>query len=382
MSYRTLAVCAGFSTILAAALLGAGSGCQAGVVGIGGSGDTSTGANLQSSSNGFSSGTEMSTGTSLSNCTDPTCVGSTPQGGCDGALALAANDPMDGARAIGLCKEYTEGTWGVRKAEWIRADGSPLGMGDGGQDGDGDLALGKGIVSKFGSAVTPREGKSMLVLSSGSARNPNQPGYHSVSGYWKDNNEHGAPNGYPKASASCDLVGGPPYDSAGLRLQIATPTDAKSISFNIDFYTYEFPNFVCDKYNDFFTAIMSPAPAGLPDGNISFDSMKNTISVNAGFLTVCHPQQASNGQNFACPDGPGELAGTGFDVDFLGDATDNSAATSWLQTNAPIANPGSDITLEFAIWDDGDGVLDSTILIDNFTFTPDLTDTGTTPVPK
>lgn len=322
----------------------------------------------------------MTTGSGVSNCTDPTCVGSAPQGGCDDGLPLAAGNPMDGAKAIGLCKEYTEGTWGVRSAKWIQADGSDLGQGDGGPYGDGDLQLGKGIVAKFGTKITPREGKSMLLLSSGAARNPNQPDYHPhgplFEGYWKDSQEHGAPAGYPKASASCSEVGGPPYDSAGLRVVVTTPTDAKSISFNIDFYTYEFPGYVCSTFNDFFTAIMTPKPMGLPDGNISFDSMGNTISVNAGFLTVCNAQTASNGQPFACPDGPGELAGTGFD-----DNT-NSAATSWLQTNAPIENPGGDITLDFVVWDDGDGDLDSSVLVDNFVFTPDLTDTGTTPVPK
>lgn len=380
-SSRSIAMAA--VVVLASAAGAVGAGCQAGVVGIGGGDSGTTGSNSPSSSNGFSTGSEMSTASGVSNCTDPTCVGNAPQGGCDDNIPLAAPSPGDGAKAIGLCKEYTEGTWGVRSAKWIRADGSDLGMGDGGQDGSGDLSLGKGVVKKFGNAITPREGKSMLVLSSGSARNPTDGGYHSVSGYWKDTNEHGAPAGYPKASASCSEVGGPPYDSAGLRVVIATPTDAKSISFNIDFYTYEFPQYVCDVYNDFFTAIMSPPPSGLPDGNISFDSMKNTISVNAGFLTVCHPQNYM-GTNYACPDGPGELAGTGFDIDDSGFGAfpDNSAATSWLQTNAPIENPGGDITLDFVIWDDGDGVLDSTVLVDNFTFTPDVTNTGTTPVPK
>lgn len=374
MSYRILPIAV--VGAVAAALVGLG--CQAGVVGIGGSGATGTG-DASSSGAGFSTGNSMTTASGVSNCTDPTCVGTTPQGGCDDDLPLAANDAMDGARAIGLCKEYTEGTWGVREAKWIRADGSDLGQGDGG-NGDGDLKLGKGVLKKFGSAVTPREGKSMLALSSGAARGPSDAGFHApgplFSSYVKDYTEHGAPPGYPKASASCSEVGGPPYDSAGLRLKIATPTDAKSISFNIDFYTYEFPGYVCTIFNDFFTATMSPKPMGLPDGNISFDAMGNTISVNAGFLSVCHSQVASNGQNFACPDGPGELAGTGFDDDT------NSAATSWLQTNAPIENPGGDILLDFAIWDDGDQELDSTILIDNFVFTPDVTNTGTTPVPK
>jgi len=77
---------------------------------------------------------------------------------CDASLAKDGANPMDGAKAIGLCKEYTPGTWGVEEATWVRANGQPLGMGDGGVDEDfdgnpdGDLSLGKGILGGFGSA--------------------------------------------------------------------------------------------------------------------------------------------------------------------------------------------------------------------------------------
>ena len=40
-------------------------------------------------------------------------------------------------------------------------------------------------------------------------------------------------------------------------------------------------------------------------------------------------------------------------------------STGWLTTTAPIA-PNEDITLRFVIFDEGDGVLDSSVLIDNF----------------
>ena len=50
-------------------------------------------------------------------------------------------------------------------------------------------------------------------------------------------------------------------------------------------------------------------------------------------------------------------------------------------TAAPIEQPGQNITLHFAIWDSGDGVLDSTVLIDNFAFDVNPADTETAPVP-
>jgi hypothetical protein len=304
-----------------------------------------------------------------SGCTDPGCIGSTPQGGCDTGLPLDANDPMDGARAMGLCQISDGTTWGLVTASWVKSDGTPL-VGS-------QLELGRGILTGFGPNVSPQEGGAMLALSSGAARQPTDPGYQSVGGFWKDDFPHGTPPGYPKESPSCPgVITGSPYDSAGLEIVVKTPTDAKSFSFNLDFYTYEFPIYICDQYNDFFVAMLTPQPAGLDDGNISFDTQGNTISVNAGFLEVCHPQNAG-GKNFPCTYGPGELTGTGFD-----EQPNGSAATGWLETAAPIASPGEQITLRFAIWDSGDGVLDSSVLIDNFRFEQSETVTGTYPVPK
>jgi hypothetical protein len=292
---------------------------------------------------------------------------------CDVNLALASPDPLDGARAMGLCKMAQGEGWGVASASYITADGQPLTQ----YDFEG---VGWGILPKFGPNVSPQEGAKMLVLSSGAARQPGDPGYYAPSGHDKFYTT-GSPPGYPKESPSCpDVITGEPHDSAGLRVVIKTPTNAKSMSFDLNFYTYEFPNYICSTYNDFFVAMLTPIPAGAPDGNISYDSKGNTISVNAGFLQVCHPQSASNGAFFDCPLGPDQLIGTGFDLDFFNQPTDNSAGTAWLQTTAPLAAPGQQITLDFAIWDSGDGVLDSTVLLDNFKFGLDDTPTETTPI--
>jgi hypothetical protein len=93
----------------------------------------------------------------------------------------------------------------------------------------------------------------------------------------------------------------------------------------------------------------------------------------------------AGGKNFACALGYDQLIGTGFDEQsdpFSG--TLGSAATGWLVTTAPVENPGAEITLMFAIWDSGDGVLDSTVLLDNFTFDVDgaATETEHVDVPK
>jgi hypothetical protein len=366
MNFHNTGLIAIVGAALTVAGCSAGSGSTAGGGDDGDGGSSSNGSN-SSSGSGFT-GSSNSSGPG-GGCTDPSCIGGNPQGNCDMGLAIDSADAMDGARAIGICKVADSGnSWGVTTAEWVRSDGQVITQ--------PELTRGKGILGNFGSAVMPREGSKLLAISSGSARNPTDPEYLPVSGDWKDQNVHGTPPGYPKTSASCSVQAGPGYDSAGLRVAMKVPSDAKSFSFNLNFYTYEFPNFICDIYNDFFVAMMDPKDPALPDGNISFDSQGNTISVNAGFLQVCTAQTASNGVFFPCMAGPGELSGTGFD-----DQPGNSAATGWLETKAPVT-PGGNITLHFTVWDSGDGVLDSTTLIDNFKFDVDETSTGTIPDPE
>lgn len=293
---------------------------------------------------------------------------------CDQALSVTSQSGVDGAKAIGLCKMQSGKGWGLISALYVTADGSPLTNVD-------SQGLGHGILTGFGPTVHPQEGHRLLALSSGTARQPSDPGYQPVSGYdkWYETD---APPGFPKDSPSCPgVVTGEPHDSAALQVQVKVPTNVKSLSFNLDFYTYEYPNYICSEFNDFFVAILKPAPSGVEDGNISFDAMGNMISVNAGFLQVCTPQTAG-GKTFTCPLGTGQLAGTGFDQDDFGFPTDNSAATGWLQTTAPVEG-GSVVTLLFAVWDSGDGILDSTVLIDNFTWDAKGADTVTMPiVPK
>jgi hypothetical protein len=356
----------------------------------GGPGSGSGGAN---SGGGFN---PTDSGGSGSVCDDPGCIGSTPQGGCDGPLQLSSADAMDGARAIGLCAVSDGTSWGVVSADWVRSDGLPLTGGDGGPVLSGtQLDTGKGILSNFGNSVTPREGSQMLAISSGSARNPGEAGYQQPGepppftipyGNWKDSVAHAPPTGYPKESPSCSgqmVTTGEPYDSAGLRLTIKTPKDARSFKFDFNFYTYEYPDYICTQFNDFFVALIDPVPEGLMDGNISFDEQGNNISVNAGFLQVCNACSV-NGKTFDCPLGYGEIAGTGFETNTNTDecGIQGSAATSWLVTTAPIDNPGEEITLHFAVWDSADGWLDSTVLIDNLSFEVEEGEVGTIPLPQ
>ncbi len=284
---------------------------------------------------------------------------------CDAGLSVVSADAMDAAKAMGLCQPQAGDSWGVISANYIMVDGSsPAGA---------TFDDGHGILAQFGSGgVNPQEGSAMLVLSSGAARNPTDPGYQAPSGYDKGYSSGPAP-GFPVESPSCPdtTFTGEARDSIALRLRIKSPTNAKGLSFNVNFYTFEFPNYICSQYNDFVTAILSPTPTGQTNGNISFDAQGNPLSVNAGFLEVCTPQSAG-GKTFECTLGAGQLDGTGFE---------GAAATGWLQTATPLQNPGEEITIEFGAWDSGDGVLDSTGLFDNFEWQLEETPTGTEPVP-
>jgi len=291
---------------------------------------------------------------------------------CDADFAINDPDPMHGAHAIELCRTTThdavgkDKTWGVLYARYVKADGTP-----------GMNPIGRGLLPQFG-VVDVLKGNRMLVLSSGTARAPGQPGYESPSG--KSHDTTGSPpKGYPKESPACPgVITGSCNDPAALELYIRVPTNARSFSFNFNFFTYEFPTFVCSTYNDFFVTMLFPEPKDLPDGNISFDSKGNPISVNNALLQVCETQTIKT-KHFPCELGVASLEGTGFDAPAPGALS--HAATGWLVTHAPV-EPGSIITLRFAIWDSGDHILDSTVLIDNFQWgTETVSDYVTEPIP-
>ncbi len=278
---------------------------------------------------------------------------------CDVGLAVGSAAAMDGAKAIGLCRTATAGatgkakTWGVISAKYMLPDGA-----------NEKEPKGHGLLASLG-VNNPKDGKAMLSLSSGNAQGANPA---LLKGYTS-----GAPAGYPKESPACPgTKTGTPNDGEALELVIRVPTNAKSFSYQENFFTTEFPIYICSTYNDFFVAMLTPTPTGLADGNIAFDQNNNPISVNNSLLQVCSPQSAG-GKMFPCPLGNSTLSGTGFT---------GHAATGWLQTQAPV-KPGQEITLRFAIWDSGDGALDSTVLIDKFQWSADAaTQASTAPAPK
>jgi hypothetical protein len=272
---------------------------------------------------------------------------------CDGNLATNDLDPFNAARAIDICKVATGGSWGVVEAAYVRADGSPANAG-----------LAAGLLDTFGANVPPQKGARMLALSSGNARDNTNDG-NACGALSCSNTGTGTPPGvqycdpgavptqqgcstcFPQdvsgCSGSCNI-----NDDIALRLKLRTPTNANGLSYRFKFYSFEYPEWVCTSFNDQYVALMTPKPMGAVNSNISFDASNNPVSVNVAFFNA----------------NPNDLIGTGFD------AWDDSGATDWLQTKAPI-DGGTDIELLFAIWDTGDTAWDSTVLIDRFEWIAD-----------
>ena len=118
----------------------------------------------------------------------------------------------------------------------------------------------------------------------------------------------------------------------------------------------EFPEFVCSSFDDTFLAMLD---SDAFQGNVSFDDQGNRVSINIGFFDVCEVGQAPT-----CT-GQDELLGTGFETISTPEIDDDGGGTGWLTTTAPVS-PGEKATLTFMIFDEGDHVLDSAVLIDNF----------------
>jgi hypothetical protein len=276
---------------------------------------------------------------------------------CDTTLALTSSNAFDHAKAIDLCQTTTLNAtgparkWGVIEASLVQADGTSA-----------PNAYSYGILGNFGSGNVPQGGAKMAVYSSGTARDKSGPNYVLPNGNGGSYN-HGTacatPAGFPK-NGSCPVGTATANDSSGLRLKVRTPTNAKSFSYMFNFFSSEYSQWICDSFNDSFVALLYNGVYNNPvnSKNISFDASNNPVNVNIGFFTV--------------PGGPGifshpKLTNTGFDGKCS--AYTCGGATDWLQTTAPIVS-GEDLVIHFSIWDQGDHVWDSTVLIDNWEWSP------------
>jgi hypothetical protein len=183
--------------------------------------------------------------------------------------------------------------------------------------------------------LTPIQGDSFIVISSGSA----QPLVFPQGWVGASEDELSEVNDNP--AGVCPL-GGAAFDIVTLSFTLRAPEEANSFSFNFRFMSEEYPEYVGQQYNDFFSCLL--------DGeNIVFDTQSDIINVNNNF----------------------------FDPNIKTVGTVFNAATVLLTAKTPIEG-GSTFVLEFVLGDVGDEFLDSAVFIDNLVFSADSLSESTT----
>ena len=141
-------------------------------------------------------------------------------------------------------------------------------------------------------------------------------------------------------------------DYTELRFTAQVPLTVNSLSYNLAFFSYEYPDYYLSSFNDMYIGWLE---SEVWTGNISFDQNGAPISLNAGFLDYRDanaPNDPMCQGNCSAP----ELHGT---------CMQGHAGTKWLTTTAGV-QPGETITVVLAIFDMTDSILDSYVFLDNF----------------
>jgi hypothetical protein len=190
------------------------------------------------------------------------------------------------------------------------------------------------------------------------------------------------------------------YDPIVLELQIRVPTNVKSFGVGAYFFGADYPEYVCSQFNDSFVVLLDSTWASTPpnpaDRNLAFVDPAPLgapffpVGVNLALGNTGLFRQCVNGL-VACGTsqqttvsgclGVGELAGTGFELPDTGSTCGagvlTGGGTGWLTVRGNVVG-GEVITVRFGLWDNGDAVLDSLVLLDNWRWftTPDTPGTG------
>jgi hypothetical protein len=310
---------------------------------------------------------------------DPSTSDTVPPVDCAMNPLMTPTSSLELANAMDLCQITTESPplpikkWGLISTYLLLADGS---------SNIPPKDVQAGVLVDFGPNVVPKKNATMASISTGTARDEGDPGHvypqngpnSGQIGNYNAQSQVGAPPAYLTAhggqlpSGLCPTCMGPTcntaFDSINLKLRIRVPTNALSFSYNLKFYSAEFPEYLCQQFNDFFVVLLNNGAMGIPaDKNIAFDStaQKNPLSVNNAFFDVCFPPLGS--PPGTCPQGTLELLGNGYggwDMNLK-----DGGGTVWLTNDAPVV-PGETMEIEFILWDSGDHNVDSLVLLDNF----------------
>ena len=195
-------------------------------------------------------------------------------------------------------------------------------------------------LSRLGASIrlVPLEGYKFFALSSGPVGNPDpaETGPLDTGAYMDPLPDF---RGYERIRQEGRTV----YDLSQITLTLQAPVGVKSFSFDFNFFSAEYPQYINQNFNDSFYAILRAGSTNNGKStNIAFDSNNNAIEVDNNY--------------FQNPFHPIPNTGTGFDY---------HGSTGWLRTSWPI-NGGEVFTLTFSIHDEGDAIFDSLVILDNF----------------
>ncbi len=318
---------------------------------------------------------------------------------CDNGLPSNAGNPLDYARAIDLCQFTTENpppqdrVWGVISGAFNRANGS-----------GNPSSNARSIRNGFGNNIPPEYGQRLAVLSSGHAAdtNDNNPNYSPFEIGTSLGTNSPAPadwlaaNGgqFPNAPGCPGAAGTTANDSIQLRLRVRVPTNANSFSVKMFFFSAEYPEWVCSSFNDLFVTLVDSNDNDNPnDKNIAIYVENNNqwpvgvnlVSAAPGLFSVCDNGtigcSGGNQSNYnGCSQGEAQLTGTGFDLNASACSgnDDVGGGTGWLTMSGNVV-PGETMEIRFVIWDTGDGIYDSLVLLDEWQWSVQASEPGVTP---
>jgi hypothetical protein len=318
---------------------------------------------------------------------------------CDAGLASDSSDALDFAAAMDLCQTTVEKaqpakrTWGVISAKLTLANGEGA-----------PLPVQHSIRPDFG-VNQPSGGERLAILSSGHAAAPGQtlPSHAPFESGQNLGSKVPAPADWIAANggvfpASCEGLNPTPgtdaNDSAMLTLRIRVPTNARSFTTRMFFFSAEYPEWVCSEFNDFFVALIdSESDANPGDKNIAVfnDGQElwpvglNIIKTAPGLFRSCRSgnvgcQGALAQQFHECSDGEALLLGTGFDAIDTGNSCNGAGfpvggGTGWLELSGNV-EPGEIMEIRFGIWDAGGHLFDALVLLDDWRWSLDAASAG------
>ncbi|MCB9567339.1 MAG: choice-of-anchor L domain-containing protein [Myxococcales bacterium] len=316
---------------------------------------------------------------------------------CDGGLASNSANALDYAKAIDLCQFTVENPplkdkkWGVISGALTLANGA-----------GNPNANSRSIRDKFGTNNPAKKGQRLAVLSSGYAAAPGQtnPNYAAFQGGVNTGTSSAAPadwlaangNKFPNAPGCPAAPSTTAYNPVQLKLRIRVPTNANSFSAKMFFYSAEYPEYVCTSFNDYFVTLVDSTDNGNPaDKNIAiYKSGNNTYPVGVNILKAANGlfTECKNGTISQCQaptayngcTGTSLVTGTGFDVNAsaCGYNGFTGGGTGWLTMSGNVT-PGETMEIRFTIWDTGDQVWDSVVLLDSWEWSVQAAQPGVQP---